>query len=90
MTNKSKHNIFLQQTSEYLPSMTREYALYYVNVIKRTQHNSSNTYDIIDYKKLIYIYVSFYDDEEIQNIINDIFAEIAFIYDIKEKIYRNM
>ena len=83
-------NIFLQQTSNYTKSITKKQALNYLNIIKKTQHNSSNTYDIIDYKKLIYIYVSFYNDEEIQNIINDIFAEIAFIYDIKEKIYKNM
>ena len=47
--------------------------------------NDSN-YDLIDYEYLIYIYVNYFEHEEILEKINIIFSKISNNYEYKEKL----
>lgn len=90
MINLSKHNIFLNTMKDYKSSITRNEALFYLQQLQSTVFKCGHAYDIINYEKLIYIYVNFKDDDEIFSLINNLFEDIAIGWEIKDKIIKDM
>ena len=65
-------------------------ALKYLEVINNRDfgYNNINAYDIIDYEKVIYIETMFPKHEKIQALLNEIKANIAYGYKLKNQ-YKN-
>ncbi len=74
----------------YPVCLTEEEALTYLKYINRDdfQYNNIANYDILDYEKILYIEVSFPDNEEIQKLLTQIKANIATGYVIRNQ-YKN-
>ena len=74
----------------YPVCLNEEEALTYLKYINRDdfQYNNIANYDILDYEKILYIEVSFPDNEEIQKLLTQIKANIATGYAIRNQ-YKN-
>ena len=62
----------------------------YLKYLETTDYNNNNIYDIINYEKLIYIFVNFQDNEEIINSLEVIFNKIANNYNVKRKLREHL
>jgi hypothetical protein len=62
----------------------------YLKYLETTDYNNNNIYDIINYEKLIYIFVNFQDNEEIMNSLEIIFNKIANNYNVKRKLREHL
>lgn len=62
----------------------------YLKYLETTDYNNNNIYDIINYEKLIYIFVNFQDNEEIMNSLEVIFNKIANNYNVKRKLREHL
>ena len=62
----------------------------YLKYLETTDYNNHNIYDIINYEKLIYIFVNFQDNEEIMNSLEIIFNKIANNYSVKRKLREHL
>jgi hypothetical protein len=82
--NSNFHNLVSNTRIDYPLCLDRKDAINFLKLIGHPDfyYGSFHNYDIIDYKKLIYIEMSFQDDLEIQELLKEIkqFITEAFIY----------
>ena len=69
---------------ESKPLFTENTAKHFLSKIEKSNLNNG-VFDLIDYEKLIYIYINFLDNSEIKQRIEAIFSLISANLEIREK-----
>ena len=84
------NNMYLNLNTLYtrLPKLTNldQINNYLDQIINNRILMDDSNYDLIDYEYLIYIYVNYFEYEEILEKINIIFSKISNNYEYKEKL----
>ena len=84
------NNMYLNLNTLYtrLPKLTNldQINNYLDQIINNRILMNDSNYDLIDYEYLIYIYVNYFEHEEILEKINIIFSKISNNYEYKEKL----
>lgn len=90
MINNKKDFIQIHKMTDYIPRSfplisTEEEALKYLYLIDGAAANVSTTYNIIDYELLIYLELYFQNNQEIQQLLSNIKANIYHNFILKHK-----
>lgn len=92
MNIQENHNLQLNLIALYTnnDNLRIENLKNYLKKCLNTPLNNISQYDLINYEKLIYIYINYQEEEEIMQDIELLFNKIANNYEIKEKIKKRL